>query len=106
MANSVYKINKGINNPIMFKGLKGQYIGYLAVSLLILLILFAILYITGVNMFISLGLILSIGTCLFVAIFRLSDKYGQNGLAKKMAGMNVPDYLMGRSRKLFIHLKN
>ena len=29
MANSVYKINKGINKPIEFKGLKAQYIWYL-----------------------------------------------------------------------------
>jgi len=26
---SVYKINKGINKPIEFKGLKAQYIAYL-----------------------------------------------------------------------------
>lgn len=105
MNNSVYKINKGINNPIIFKGLKGQYIGYLAIGLLVLLILFAILYVAGVNMFVCLGLILSLGVGLFVVIFRLSDKYGQNGLAKKMSGRNVPDYLMGRTRKVFIHLK-
>ena len=48
MGNSVYKINKGINNPIVFKGLKGQYIGYLAIGLLVLLVLFAILYVIGV----------------------------------------------------------
>jgi hypothetical protein len=58
MGNSVYKINKGINNPIVFKGLKGQYIGYLAIGLLLLL--FAILYILGVNMFVCLGLVLSL----------------------------------------------
>ena len=106
MTNSVYKINKGINNPIIFKGLKGQYIGYLAIGLLVLLILFAILYVAGVNMFVCLGLILSLGMGLFVVIFRLSDKYGQNGLAKKLAGRKVPDYLMGRTRKVFIHLKS
>ena len=30
---TVYYINKGINKPIVFKGLKAQYIGYLAVGL-------------------------------------------------------------------------
>jgi hypothetical protein len=60
MGNSVYKINKGINNPIVFKGLKGQYIGYLGMGLLVLLMLFAILYILGVNMFVCLGLVLSL----------------------------------------------
>jgi hypothetical protein len=32
--NSVYKINKGINKPIEFKGLKAQYIGYLGIGIL------------------------------------------------------------------------
>ena len=40
----MYQINKGINKPIEFKGLKAQYIGYLAVGLVILLIGFAIMY--------------------------------------------------------------
>ena len=56
MSTSVYNINKGINKPIEFKGLKAQYIGYLAAGLVVLLVLFAILYIIGVNMFICLGL--------------------------------------------------
>ena len=55
MASSVYQINKGINKPIEFKGLKAQYIWYLGGGLVALLILFAIIYIAGVNMFICLG---------------------------------------------------
>ena len=42
MSNSVYQINKGINKPIEFKGLKAQYIWYLGGGLVALLILFAI----------------------------------------------------------------
>lgn len=106
MGNSVYKINKGINNPIVFKGLKGQYIGYLAIGLLVLLVLFAILYVVGVNVFLCLGLILALGVLLFITAFRMSDKYGRNGLAKKLARRNIPDYLKGTSRKIFIRLKS
>ena len=65
MANSVYKINKGINKPIEFKGLKAQYIWYLGGGLVILLILFAVLYIIGVNAFICVGLIVVLGGILF-----------------------------------------
>ena len=90
MATSVYTINKGINKPIEFKGLKAQYIGYLAVGLLVLLILFAILYISGVNMFICLGLILVLGTALFMTVFRLSAKYGEYGLLKVTARRSIP----------------
>src|SRR5690242_575753 len=103
--NSVYKINKGINKPIEFKGLKAQYIGYLGIGVLLLLILFALLYIIGINMFICLAVTLTLGTLLFVVIYRISDCYGQYGLLKKMARRNIPECLKGKTRKLFIQLK-
>lgn len=102
--NSVYKINKGINKPIEFKGLKAQYIGYLGIGVILLLIIFAVLYISGVNMFVCLGLILLLGTLLFMGIYRLSDTYGQHGLLKKLARRNIPEYLICRSRKIFLGL--
>jgi hypothetical protein len=104
--NSVYKINKGINKAIEFKGLKAQYIVYLAIGLLTLLILFAILYVAGVNTFVCLTLIAFLGTGLFVVVYRMSDKYGQYGLLKKTAKRSIPVYLIIRSRKKFINLKN
>lgn len=104
MNNSVYKINKGINKPIEFKGLKAQYIGYLGVGVILLLIIFAVLYISGVNMFVCLGLIALLGTALFMGIYKLSDTYGQHGLLKKLAKRSIPDCLTGRTRKLFIQL--
>ena len=69
MSNSVYQINKGINKPIEFKGLKAQYIWYLGGGLVALLILFAIIYIIGVNVFICLALIVSLSTALFIYIY-------------------------------------
>lgn len=99
--NSVYKINKGINKPIEFKGLKAQYIGYLGIGVLLLLIVFAVLYISGVNMFVCLAVILLLGMLLFMGIYRLSDTYGQHGLVKKLARRNIPEYIVCRSRKMF-----
>ena len=99
--NSVYKINKGINKPIEFKGLKAQYIGYLGIGALFLLVLFAILYITGVNMFVCLALIGLLGTALFIGVYRLSDTFGQHGLLKRLARRSIPDSLSVRSRKIF-----
>jgi hypothetical protein len=106
MSNSIYKINKGINKPIEFRGLKAQYIGYLGVGVVLLLIVFAVLYISGVNMFVCLGLILVLGTLLFVGIYHLSDTYGQHGLVKKLATRTIPEFLSARSRKIFYQLKN
>ena len=104
MATSVYNINKGINKPIEFKGLKAQYIGYLGAGLVVLLVLFSILYITGVNMFICLGLILILGTMLFVFVYKISHQYGQYGLMKKAAKRSVPSHVLCASRRLFIQL--
>jgi len=49
IANCIYVINKGINQPLVIKGLKAQNIDYLGVGLVMLLILFATLYVMGIN---------------------------------------------------------
>jgi Domain of unknown function (DUF4133) len=105
MANSVYKVNKGINRPVEFKGLKAQYIWVLGIGIVGLLILFAILYLVGVNVFITLIVILALGTLLFIHVYRFSNKYGQYGLMKKTARRQIPPCLCSHSRKLFIQLR-
>lgn len=101
MSTSVYTINKGINKSIEFKGFKAQYIWYFGGGLLILLILFAVLYICGVHPFICLAIILISGTALFIYVGRLSHLYGEYGLMKKMAKKGVPEVIKSRSRKIF-----
>jgi hypothetical protein len=106
MANSIYKINKGINKPIEFRGLKAQYIGYLAGGLVLLMILFAVLYISGTPVIFCLPFILVLGTLLFMLVYRYSHKYGQYGLLKKAAKRGLPVSIRFRSQKLFINLTN
>ena len=97
MSNSVYQINKGINKPIEFKGLKAQYIWYLGGGLVALLILFAIIYIIGVNVFICLALIVSLSTALFMYAYKRSRTYGEFGLMKKVARKAVPKVIKSYS---------
>src|SRR5476649_1914914 len=101
---SIYHINKGINKPIEFKGLRAQYIAYLAVWLVFLLISFAVLYICGFSMYIILPMILGLGTALFFIVFQLSNKYGEHGLMKYFAKKQLPKYLWFSSRRLFTQL--
>lgn len=101
----VYQINKGINKPIEFKGLKAQYIGYLAAGLVALLIFFAVIYIMGLPVTICILIISVLGGGLFYQVFRLSHKYGQYGLMKRTAARYLPGYLKFNSRKLFTRLK-
>ncbi|WPU94802.1 DUF4133 domain-containing protein [Mucilaginibacter sabulilitoris] len=101
----VYQINKGINKPIEFKGLKAQYIGYLAGGLVGLLVLFAVLYIVGLPVYICLLVIGALGSLLFLQVYKLSHKYGQYGLMKRSARNYLPAFLKFKSRKLFTSLK-
>ena len=102
---SVYSINKGINKAIEFRGLRAQYIGYLAGGLVGLLLLFMVLYLTGVNLYACVALVLGLGTALITGVFRLNHKYGRFGLMKKRARRSLPDYLCFRSRGLFKNLR-
>ncbi len=96
-----YQINKGINKPIEFKGLKAQYIGYLGAGLVTLLILFAVLYLAGAPVYLCVMTIAGAGTTLFFKVFGLSHKYGEHGLMKRNARRYLPSCLQFKSRKLF-----
>lgn len=104
MKTSVYAINKGINRPIEFKGLKAQYIWYLGGGLLVLLILFAILYIAGVNTFICLFIIAGSATMLFMHVYKLSRKYGEHGMMKELAKRSIPGEVKTYSRRTYTTL--
>lgn len=99
MSNSVYTINKGINKPVEFRGLKAQYIWYLGGGLVLLLIIFAVIYICGVNIFVCLGTIITLATFLFVYVYKLSRQYGQYGLMKKIAKKGLPPIIKSYSVK-------
>ena len=101
MSTSVYTINKGINKSIEFRGFRAQYIWYLGGGLLLLLILFAVFYISGVHPFACLAIIVISGAFLFMYVRRLSDKYGEHGLLKKRAKRGVPKVIKAGSRKVF-----
>lgn len=105
MTNSIYSINKGVNKSIEFRGLKAQYIWYLGGGLIGLLILFAILYVTGVNTYVCLIIILSAGGFLFTWVYRLSNTYGEHGMMKKTAKRILPKVIRCNSRKIFMKFR-
>ena len=102
---AIYQINKGVSRPIVFKGLKAQYIAYLAIGLVLLLLSFAILYISGLSLLIVMPLILILGTTLFIVTFRLSHRFGEHGLMKYISKKGLPGYIRFSSRRLFTSLK-
>lgn len=102
---SVYTINKGVNKSLEFKGIKAQYIIYLAIGLVALLILFAIMYIMNIPVFISLPIIAIGGFLLFTKVTQYSHKYGQHGLMKNTAHKKLPHAILCHTRKVFLSLK-
>jgi len=96
-----YQINKGINRPIEFKGLKAQYIGYLGGGLVFLLVLFAVLYLIGLAVYLCILIIVGLGSTLFYKVFALSHKYGEHGLMKRNARKYLPTYLNFKTRSIF-----
>lgn len=101
---TVYNINKGVNKSLEFKGIKAQYIIYLAIGLIGLLLLFAIMYIIGIPVFVSLLIILIGGFLLFSKVTKFSHKYGEHGLMKSAAYKKLPVSITCRTRKVFIKL--
>lgn len=90
---SVYQINKGVNECMVFKGLKAQWIWWLGIGLLLLLLLFVMLYLAGVSVFLCLPFILILGSLLFWYVSTMSHRFGEHGLMKKMAGKSVPRWI-------------
>ena len=103
---TVYNINKGVNKSLEFKGIKAQYIIYLAAGLVGLLLLFAFMYIIGIPVFIALPIIGIGGFLLFTKVTRYSHKYGEHGLMKSAAHKKLPPMITCRTRKVFIQLKD
>lgn len=101
MSNSVYQINKGINQSIEFKGLKAQYIWYLGGGIIILMILFAVLYIAGLPSFLCIGVIGISGTLWVLKIYKMSHQYGEHGMMKALARRHIPKAVKSRSRRIF-----
>lgn len=102
MANSIYKINKGINTAIEFRGLKAQYIWYLGAVVLILMILFATLYLLGINQYLCIAIAGILGLISIKKIYGMSKTYGVHGLSKVMAKKLMPEVIKTKSRLLFM----
>lgn len=105
MKGQGYTVNKGVNRPIEFRGLKAQYIWWLGGGVVGLLALFAGLYIGGVNPFVCLLVVGTTGAVLFRQVYRMSRTYGQYGWMKRTASRKVPARIRVGTRKMFMQWK-
>ncbi|MBO0353560.1 DUF4133 domain-containing protein [Muricauda ruestringensis] len=106
MTNSVYQNHKGINQSIEFKGLKAQYIWYLGGGVVVLLIVFAGMYLIGIPALVCVLITLGLGAFLILKIYRMSKTYGEHGLMKRLAQHQIPKVITSRSRTVFFKPEN
>lgn len=101
-----YHINKGVNRSLEFKGVKAQYIIYLCLGFIVLLLLFVTLYLIGINTYVCLVVIAAMGVAFYLLIQYYSKKYGEHGLARQAARKQLPKTIVARSRDCFTLLRN
>lgn len=102
-----FTINKGINKPVEFMGLKSQYLMIFAVGLLAIIILFLVMYISGIPQTICIGFAIVSAPLLVWQTFSFNNKYGTHGLMKLQAVKRYPRRLINRRsvRKLFSYTR-
>lgn len=95
---TVYRINKGVNASFEFKGLKAQYITYLAIGLIVILVAFAICYMMELPLYITVPAVAGMVGVLVSRTYRMSRKYGEHGLAKLQAHKMAPSLITCHQR--------
>ncbi|RPD43098.1 DUF4133 domain-containing protein [Chitinophaga barathri] len=84
--------------------IKAQYIMYLGLGLVALLILFSILYIAGIPTFICAAVTGVLGYALVTWVIRYSHRYGEHGLIKEIGYRRLPECLHPPGRHIFLSL--
>lgn len=93
-----FTINKGINKPVEFKGLKSQYLFIFTGGLLGIIILFMVMYMSGVPQTVCIGFAVITAPLLIWQTFSLNRKYGTHGLMKLQSVKRYPRRLINRKR--------
>jgi hypothetical protein len=106
MTTCVYPIHRAIGRPVAFKGFKGPYIILAALTLITDLLLFVILYVSGVTPWVCILLVFGLGWMALVKITKLNKRYGPYGLQKRMAAKRLPKIIRINSRQVFLNPSN
>jgi Domain of unknown function (DUF4133) len=102
MTTSVsYPIHRAIGRPVQFKGFKGPYIIIAAISLVVDLLLFVLVYLCGIPPWICVILALGLGAAALTLTGQLSHRFGSAGLQKWLLAKQLPTTIRYRSRRTF-----
>lgn len=93
-----FRIYKGVDQEMEFKGLKAQYLLYMGLVLGGSLLAFSVLYTLGFPLIISL--IVCVTSVLYLSkwIAGMNKKMGKDGLMKKQVNQRLPTAIRIRNR--------
>ena len=101
-----YPINKGADGRVELQGLTSHYLFIFVGGLLGVFLLFVLLFMGGVPQGICIDVAVAAGCSLVWATFRLSRRYGPNGLMKLLAARLHPRRIIHRrSIRRLLNLK-
>ncbi|HOU68689.1 MAG TPA: DUF4133 domain-containing protein, partial [Paludibacteraceae bacterium] len=78
-----FNINKGVNRPLDFYGLKEQNIIYFAAGILIAIVFY--FFLAFINQYVAIGVAVVIAAVDYLACYYINNKFGVHGLAKSSA---------------------
>lgn len=83
-----YKINKGVNRPLDFYGLKETYIFYFVGGLVCAILAYFLLQF--ISNWVAIPVAVVIAAASYFVTYYLNNKYGASGLSKRMAQNSCP----------------
>lgn len=84
-----YNINKGVDRPLDFYGLKEQNIIYFAGGILAAIVIY--FFIAFINQYVAIGVASLVAVGDYFACYFINNKYGVHGLAKTTAMNSCPE---------------
>ncbi|PRY35049.1 uncharacterized protein DUF4133 [Spirosoma oryzae] len=100
------EVNKGIGNPVEFRGLKGTYL-YLSAGIAISSLVLAVILngVFGLNVYLATAIVIASAGGGIWYCMRLSAKHGVSGLLKLEATRSQPKAIIISSAKPFAKLR-
>ena len=89
---ATYQVNRGVGKPVEYLGLRAQYVIYLVLSLLLVILISFILSLLlnamGALCFGIIAFLLAVCSC-----FKLNNTYGEHGLMQHWASKKVVKHI-------------
>lgn len=98
-----YDINKGVNRPLDFYGLKEQNIIYFAAGILIAIVFY--FFLAFINQYVAIAVAIVIAAVDYLACYYINNKFGVHGLAKSSAMKSCPQRIQIKRIRSLIKTK-